>query len=389
MLEFFKPGLYFDFMGKTRAMAIISTVLVLASLAAVAVFGLNFGLDFAGGYEIRVMLPRPVSESEINQVIEPLGISDARVQRLGEEDSGEYLILVRRHGTLTDDQKSAILADVEALAGGADNLQDWSMAESGETLHVAFAQPVSEQQLRGVFEKRGLEIAQVTRSERDDRPDYTVQLVSISAQIQQALTQAYGLDPTSISVEFVGPQVGAQLRNQGLLAVLYSLVFLLLYIAVRFDFYFAPGAIVSLVHDVIITLGVFAVFQIEFTLSTVAGFLTLVGYSLNDTIVVYDRIRENLARLRGRELRHLVSSSLSETLSRTVLTSGGTLLVIGSLLFFVGRSLADFSVALLVGIIIGTYSSIAIAAPVYVLLREHYDRRVKSKTAPSSATAAG
>ena len=226
-------------------------------------------------------------------------------------------------------------------------------------------------------------------SERADQPEYTIELYSIGSQIEDALVKEMGVKSTDISVEFVGPQVGSQLRNQGIMAVVYSLLFLLLYIAVRFDFYFAPGAIIATLHDVIIVLGVFSFFQIDFTLSTVAGILTLIGYSLNDTVVVYDRIRENVARMRGRELRHLVSSSISETLSRTILTSGVTLLVVVSLLVWGGRSLMDFSVCLLVGITVGTYSSIAIAAPTYVLLREHYDRRLKAKAATTTAAAAG
>jgi preprotein translocase subunit SecF len=388
MFEFFKPGIYVDFMHKFRLFGSLSGALIVASIVSMLVRGFNFGLDFAGGYEIQVKLPKAAAEEQIKEVIKPLGIEDARVQRLGAQNGLEYLILIRQQGTVSDKDKAAIKSEVEALAGGADKLDNWSMAESGETMHAGFQQAVSEDQVRAALAKHGLKIRNITRGERDDRPDYTIELYSVGGQIERALTKAFGLESGNVSIEFVGPQVGAQLRNQGIMAVIYSLFFLLIYIAVRFDLYFSPGAIIATVHDVIIVLGVFSFFQIDFTLSTVAGILTLIGYSLNDTVVVYDRIRENVARMRGRELRHLVSSSISETLSRTILTSGVTLLVVVSLLVWGGRSLMDFSVCLLVGITVGTYSSVAIAAPTYVLLREHYDRRIKAKAAASAGSTA-
>jgi len=388
MFEFFKPGIYIDFMHKFRVFGTLSGVLSIASLVSILFQGFNFGLDFAGGYEIQVKLPKPSTEEEIKKVIEPLGISDTRVQRLGAQNGSEFLILVRRQVTLDDAEKASVKSDFEGLAGGVDKLDGWSMAESGETIHAGFAQPVAEEQVRAVLTKHNLKVRAVSKNDRQDKPEYTIELASVGTQIEEVLGKEMGVDAGSMSVEFVGPQVGAQLRNQGIMAVAISLLFLLLYIAIRFDFYFAPGAIIATLHDVIIVLGVFSIFQIEFTLSTVAGILTLIGYSLNDTVVVYDRIRENVARMRGRELRHLVSSSISETLSRTILTSALTMLVVISLFVWGGRSLMDFSVCLLVGITIGTYSSIAIAAPSYVLLREHYDRRVKAKATAASAAAA-
>lgn len=389
MFEFFKPGIYIDFMHKFRVFGALSGAMILISVVAMFTRGFNFGLDFAGGYEIQVKLPKAATEEEIKKVIEPIGIEDARVQRFGDQTGIEYLILVRKQGTLATKDKDAVKADYEALAGGADKLEGWTIAESGEKMHMAFDHPVSEAEVRQVLTKRNLKVQSVTRGEREDKPEYTVELWSIGGQITDALTKAMGVSSQNMSVEFVGPQVGQQLRTQGILAVVYSLFFLLIYIALRFDFYFSPGAIIATLHDITIVLGVFALFQIDFTLSTVAGILTLIGYSLNDTVVVYDRIRENVARLRGRELRHLVSSSISETLSRTILTSGVTMLVVISLFIWGGRSLMDFSVCLLVGITVGTYSSIAIAAPTYVILREAYDRRLKAKGAATSAAAVG
>ncbi len=388
MFEIFKPGLYIDFMGKMRWLLGVSGLLVAVSIALVATRGLNFGLDFSGGYEVQVLLPQPATEAEIKDAIGKVGVDNARVQRYGDQAGKEYLILVREQGSVRDEERAAVRDDFDKLAGDPQAVEGWSMAESGETLHVGFTVPVSEQQVRSTLEKRGLKVKSITRGEREDAPKYSIELWSTGALIERGLRDGLKVSPDVDivrRVEFVGPQVGAQLRNQGLMALVYALVFLLLYIAVRFDFYFSPGAIVAVAHDVIITLGVFALFQIEFTMSTVAALLTIIGYSINDTIVVYDRVRENLAKYKGRELRHLVSASVSETLSRTILTSS-TIAVVVALIVFGGRDLADFSVAMLVGFIAGTYSSFSIAAPCYVLLRERFDRRTKSDKALVAAS---
>jgi preprotein translocase subunit SecF len=173
--------------------------------------------------------------------------------------------------------------------------------------------------------------------------------------------------------DFVGPQVGTQQRNQGIWAVVLTLVYILIYIAVRFDFFFGPGAIVATLHDIVVILGVFALFQVEFNLTVVGALLTLIGFSLNDTIVVYDRIRENLRRFPQEPLRALVNRSINETLSRTVLTSTTVLMVVTAL-FLGGPYMFGFALTMFVGVIVGTYSSIAVASPVYILLYEYFSK---------------
>jgi preprotein translocase subunit SecF len=372
-MRFFQHETNFNFIGTSRVATTISVVLVLAAIIGTAIVGLNFGIDFAGGYEIQVKFPEPVTEARIRELVKPIGLGDARVQRFGDAGSNEYLILVREHGTITQETKQQLEEEFRRLAGGEENLKLVTFAESGENLRAAFKTSVTEEQLRSVIETAGLEIKRMTRSEREDEPEYSVDLVSIADGIREALYT--GLDLSADAdivqrVEFVGPQVGAQLRNQGILAVVYALLFILLYIAVRFDLFFSPGAVVALVHDVAITVGVFTVLQLEFNLPIIAAILALIGYSLNDTIVVYDRIRENALRLRGRELRAMVNTSINQTLSRTLLTSGTTLIVVLALLFFGGGIIRAFSIALVVGILVGTYSSIWIASPLYVVLRE-------------------
>ncbi|MEO0593649.1 MAG: protein translocase subunit SecF [Myxococcota bacterium] len=379
-----------DFVGRMGVFAIVSGILVGGSVVATSALGLNFGIDFAGGYEIQVKFAEATSEAQVQSALEPLGLGDARIQRFGAANQNEFLVLIRETGTISDDDKAGIKADYEKLAGGADKLINLAIAESGETVRVEFGGPVEEDAVRDVLSGRGLTIKDVTRSERTDQPEFRFELVSLADQIEDALQGAFGAPEGSDMVrrvEFVGPQVGNQLRNQGILAVLYALGFILIYIAIRFDLAFSPGAVVALVHDVIITVGVFAIFQLEFNLPIIAAILALVGYSLNDTIVVYDRIRENAVRYRGRTLRDLVNTSLNQTLSRTIITSATTLLATVSLLVFGGGIVRDFAIALTVGVLIGTYSSVAVASPVYIVLRERAERRkAASSTAASKSS---
>ncbi len=374
-----------DFVGRIPVFGAMSALLVVSSLVAVLVFGLNFGIDFAGGYEIQVRFPEAVSETQIRGIVEPLGLGDARVQRFGRVEDNEYLILIREHGTVTETEKTALLAEFQTLAGGAEELRNWSVAESGEKVLVGFNRPVSEAEVRAVIERHKLTIKSVSRGEREDRPEYAIDIVSLADQIESGLRQGLGIAAgTELvqRVEFVGPQVGEELRNQGFMAVLYALIIILLYIAIRFDLAFAPGAVLALFHDVMITVGVFAVLQLEFNLPIIAALLTLVGYSINDTIIVYDRIRENGVRLRGRELRAMVNTSVNQTLSRTILTSSTTLVAVAALLIYGGGVVRDFSIALFVGILVGTYSSIYIASPVFIWLREHWKRAAATRSEP-------
>ena len=169
-------------------------------------------------------------------------------------------------------------------------------------------------------------------------------------------------------VEFVGPQVGEELAEDGGLAVLYALIGILIYVALRFEFRFAIGAVVATIHDVIITVGAFAITQVEFDLATLAAVLAVIGYSLNDTIVVYDRIRENFRKLRRATVMEVCNLSINETLSRTIMTSGTTLIVVLALALLGGKLIFGFALALIVGIIIGTFSSIYVAAALLVWL---------------------
>ncbi len=191
---------------------------------------------------------------------------------------------------------------------------------------------------------------------------------TVSDEIFAILGDRFGQDEVTLElVEMVGPQVGADMRRKGLLSIVYAMVGILIYITFRFQFRFALGAIAALIHDILITIVVFSLFGKEFTLPVVAALLTIIGYSLNDTIVVYDRIRENVRRSPRDALAGVINTSINQTLSRTILTSGTTFMVLLCLFFLGGEVIHDFSFALLVGVVVGTYSSIYIASPVLLI----------------------
>src|SRR6056297_8805 len=196
----------------------------------------------------------------------------------------------------------------------------------------------------------------------------TGELQGISMQITETLEQSYGAGQVDVRrVEMVGPQVGKDLRNKGMWAIFYAMLGILAYISWRFEFRFAVGAIIALVHDVVITLGMFSLFGKEIDLPIIAAFLAIIGYSLNDTIIVYDRIRENLGKHNKESFTFILNRSINETLSRTIITSGTTLLVVLSLFVLGGGVIHDFAFAMLVGVLVGTYSSIFVASPLLLL----------------------
>ena len=188
------------------------------------------------------------------------------------------------------------------------------------------------------------------------------------------------------NVEIVGPQVGGQLRHQAIMATLYSLAGMLVYLWFRFEMIYGVGAVVACFHDTIITVGFFSLLNKEISLTVIAAILTLIGYSMNDTIVVFDRIRENIKLLRREPLADIVNKSINQTLSRTILTSGLTFLTVLSLYLFGGEVLRGFSLALVIGILIGTYSSIAVAAPMLVAYQDWRARRAGEAVARSMSS---
>jgi len=243
----------------------------------------------------------------------------------------------------------------------------------GTSLRVKFEKSISAGDVRASLEDVGLSDAEIKRIGMEEENEIIIRVEQMgegaeTAQLmEQELSKDLADNPYDIlSVNEVGPKIGSELRRAAILAILIALLGILIYISWRFEFRFAVGAVAALFHDVLITLGIFSLLNLEISLAIVAAFLTIVGYSLNDTIVVYDRIRENLKVLRREKFPNLVNISLNQTLSRTIITSLTTLIVVLVLFLFGGTVIHDFSFALIVGVIIGTYSSVFVASPIIV-----------------------
>jgi preprotein translocase subunit SecF len=242
----------------------------------------------------------------------------------------------------------------------------------GTLVQVRFEQAPDVGEIRNALADKGLG-SSVIQSLGEDK--VAIRLKSeegmsdtVSEEVFAIIQEQFGQDKVSLElVEMVGPQVGADMRRKGIMSIFYAMVGILIYITLRFQVRFALGALAALLHDITITVGVFSLFDKEFTLPIIAALLTIIGYSLNDTIVVYDRIRENIRRAPKDKLASVVNTSINQTLSRTILTSGTTLLVVVCLFVLGGEVIHDFSFALIVGVIVGTYSSIYIASPVLLL----------------------
>ncbi|MEA3240142.1 MAG: protein translocase subunit SecF [Pseudomonadota bacterium] len=244
----------------------------------------------------------------------------------------------------------------------------------GTLVQVRFSQPTAPDDIRKALKGLDLGSSTIQQFEKASGEEFLIRveksksdLVGLSDEIKATLDEVYGADQVDIRrVEMVGPKVGKDLRQKGFLAIIYALVGILIYVTFRFEFKFALGAVVALFHDVIITVGIFSLLDKEFSLSILAALLAIVGYSLNDTIVVYDRIRENLRKPGKRSYEELINTSINETLNRTILTSVTTILVLTSLFFLGGGVIHDFAFALMIGVIVGSYSSVFIASPIVI-----------------------
>ncbi|HRD69998.1 MAG TPA: protein translocase subunit SecF [Legionella sp.] len=286
-MEFFNPNSKVDFMGARRWTALFSILIFVGSIAALAVNGLKWGLDFTGGTQIEVTYPNAADLPAIRESLSKIGFKEAQVVSYG--TSKDVLI---------------------SIAPRADK-------------------------------------------------DQTLLVDQVMSVLPGAVKQR---------VDFVGPQVGQELATKGALAIVVSLLATMIYIAMRFEYRLAISAAVALIHDPVLILGIFALFGIEFDLKALAGLLAVIGYSLNDTIVVFDRVRENFVKIRRSTPMEIMNISINQTLSRTIMTSVLTLFVVVSLFVYGGETIHGFSLALIIGIVIGTYSSIYVAGALAVVM---------------------
>lgn len=398
MFHIIRPGTKFDFMGKAPLFSKVSLVLFVAALLVIAVRGLNFGLDFAGGHEILLKFDKAPELSAVRGRLNKLFPNvDTAVQRFEvEEDPNATHYLVRIQRSESFGQK-----EIQDLNEAFKKKYDKAFkrlrynAEAGDVVEVQFVQgattgaDLSDAALSGVVAATGHEVRLVKANGRPEQLRWSIVLTGVDATLVSAMKE---VDDTvqAVRVEFVGPTVGRELRNNGLLAVVYALLFIMIYIALRFDFFYSPGAVLCLFHDAIITTAILAMIGEQFTLATIAGLMTLVGYSINDTIVVFDRIRETVGKAQGSALDDVLNRAINETLGRTLITSISTLLACLCLIGFGrGTVLAEFGMIMTVGILIGTYSSVYVASPAFRALRLRFGpKEPTAKKARKKAEAA-
>ena len=368
-----------DFVGK-RYIAV--TLSLIANAAVIlwsipAIHGLNFGVDFAGGTEMEVKFAGAVDPAAIRKSVEEQGFKDASVQTYGAEGEHSYLIRVGRIALMRQEDVDRVVKAVEAKFP-VQGLPHFN-PEVGDKIDFQFqGTPPSQDELRAAVESAGVHVQEV-REEAGltaGTKSFAVITQGIQDKIEHDLAARFAAaKPEVRRVEYVGPAVGRELRDQGFKAICYAMLLIVIYVGLRFDFRFSPGVIIALIHDAIITLGYFAFSGREFNLTSVAVILTVVGYSVNDTVVVYDRIRENQAKLKGKRLGDLVNLSINEVLGRTFLTSFATALSLVGLLIYGVGTIFDFSAAMMVGIVSGTYSTWFIAAPMTIWLEERAERK--------------
>lgn len=371
-MELFKEP-NFDFLGRKRLFLILSLVLLVASVASLVMKGgPRYGIDFRGG---AVMYVRFLDQPPIQKIRSALSgriPGTVMVQEL--TGANEVIIGTElRSEKELDEARHLMSQTLRDTFGGAARGLDFNNA--GQEALVSHLRDPLQRAGVALSEEELQKLVRDMLEYRDTPPrsglvrsfDELSAVPGVTPAVISVLKQECSLAPFSIRrVEIVGPKVGADLRRQAILATLYALGGMLVYIAFRFEWIYGVAAVLAVFHDVVITVGLFSIFDKEIDLTVVAALLTLVGYSMNDTIVVFDRIRENLKILRREKFTALVNRSINQTLSRTVLTSGLTFLTCVALLLFGGPVLHGFAFALVVGILVGTYSSIFIASPILV-----------------------
>jgi len=367
-----------DFMGNRRIWMGISAFLVAASLIVLPIRGINLGIEFTGGAEVQVKCADPPDLGKVRAALKSAGLSSNLVTTIGDPKENELYIRLGSEAAETKEQDltSALTQALRAATG-------WTGAEGRIDLNAADAATV-EQLLEGFPDITRADAQALAAAISEERRkvavlrslDALTGLDKMTPQVMEYLRSRAVVGPFAIrSQSYIGPTVGRELLQKAFWAVLGSLVGMLAYIGFRFHFRWGVAAVLALVHDTIVTLGFFSLFGREMSLPVVAAFLTLIGYSTNDTVVVFDRIRENL-RMRGAaDLSAIINLSINQTLSRTILTSGLTWLVVLALFFLAGEPLNPFSFVLVIGIVVGSYSSIYIASPILVLWQQFLDRR--------------
>ncbi len=406
-MEFFhNPQI--DWMGKNKYFITLSIILLVVGMISIIVRrGLSYGVDFRGGTMVYVKFAQAPNLDAIRHALNQEGLTSFKFQTYGPSSEHEFIVSLDLQSTARysalDKGRSDIVDALNKLYGkSAGGRADFDTANAPQiAAHLMSDDPLGlAVKGAGTASDTYNSLAAAIVRFRTEPPRTGVigswqQLAAVSGatpSVISALRKSFYLSGFSVlNTEIVGPQVGAKLRDQALYVVLAGLGAMLVYVWFRFELIFGVAAVIATFHDVLITLGIFSLLDKSMSLTVIAAFLTLIGYSMNDTIVTFDRIRENMHLNRRENFRDLINRSINQVLSRTILTSGLTFLAVASLYLFGGQVLRGFSLVLLVGVIIGTYSSFAIASPLVLVWEAHARRQMAGggKLAAKASAASG
>jgi preprotein translocase subunit SecF len=400
--ELIQPGTNFEFVGRNKLWLTLSAIAVFVSLAMLPVnyflrgSPLNFSIDFKGGTDIVMTFGKPIDAGTVRKSVEAAGFTNVEVSTFkfrtaDNKMQDAYMVRIPEFGALSTVEATKVADDLLKEMGGP-QATVIKAAWSGDTLYVRSTKPLSEADLKAFLDKHGIAMKAWSPDQQKafsapivGTSEYNAQVsvYGLDRKVQTSLAKTLGTEVTIKQVDAVGPKAGEELRNDAIKSMLYAIAIIMLYVALRFDFRYGPGTVASLLHDAILTIGVFAVCWVEFSLTTVAAVLTVIGYSMNDTIVVFDRIRENEHKLKDKKFDRVINISINETLSRTILTSLATFVTTLAMNLLGTGLVSNFAFAMNIGIIVGTYSSIFVAAPVLLWLNERYfTKRALEKRTP-------
>ncbi|MBA3545176.1 MAG: protein translocase subunit SecF [Nannocystis sp.] len=377
--EIIPPGTRFPFIRSAKYFIFGSMLLLLGTVGAM-VFNattrgsvLNFGIDFAGGSSVRLALAadKPIPIEDVRTALEKAGYGG--VSAVTEPDAvNQVMVHVKDVASIDDAQAETCKAALAEYPQA--KLKRWNYTSGASKIFMLFDAQPTYSELEELLVRAGCDGRVDKGTGKLGEFPVELALIGIGAKIKDDLDTAFGAGTVEeiVSSETVGAKVGNQLKNDGIKSLLYAIGFIFLYVMLRFDLRYAPGGILALTHDALITVGAFALSWKEFNLQTVAALLTIIGYSINDTIVVFDRIRERITLFRDQPVDEAADTALNETLSRTILTSGTTLLVVIATWSLGSGPIKDFAFALFIGITIGTYSSLFIATPVFLWVNKRF-----------------
>jgi preprotein translocase subunit SecF len=373
-MELFKPRGTINFMKYRGPLIIGSLFLTLLGFLSVFWPGPNYGIDFKGGTEVQLKFGQGVSAADVRSSLAKAGY-DAEVVTV-QGHAGEYLVRVGRVSSLSPEQIAKINKTAGSQIAGVE-VDELKVSPGGDKITLRLRGDVEPEAIKSSLAAAGAKVRAVNAFGASEQHRYEAQLVGVADEMIKNLHDTIGerAPVAPLRVEWVGPKAGKQLRDAAIKSLLWALLFIMGYVALRFDLRFAPGGIIALIHDALITVLVFVVLGREINLSTVAALLTILGYSINDTIVIFDRIRENMTRMRDLSMYDLINVSTTQTLSRSLLTSLVTLLSVIPFLIWGTPVIKDFAFALVIGMTVGSYSTIYIAGP----MTEWMDKKLFSK----------